>query len=40
MKNTIANQVARVTNSVLNTLLGDGIVVAVDHVRKIRHSAV
>ncbi len=40
MNNKFAKQVARVTSSILNTLLGNGIVIAVDHVRMIRNTVV
>jgi hypothetical protein len=40
MKENFADKIARVTNSVLNTLLGENIVVAEDHLRNIRHTAI
>jgi|APLow6443716910_1056828.scaffolds.fasta_scaffold1170416_1 hypothetical protein len=40
MKEKLANKVARVTSTVLNTILGDGVVVAEDHLRKVRHTAI
>jgi hypothetical protein len=39
MKENIANTVVQLTNSILNTLLGDGVTEAADHLRKIRNTS-
>lgn len=40
MKDKFANRVASVTSSVLYMILGDGVHVAEDHVRKLWHIAI
>jgi hypothetical protein len=39
MKENFANTVVHVTISILNTLLGDGVMEAADHLRKIRNTS-
>jgi hypothetical protein len=40
MKEGIAKNLARVTSALFNVLMGEGVVLPVDHVRKVRNTPV